>query len=134
MESTHRNPTRTGQQFITISDDQVSLSYLKTRHQGAHGGESGELMFVTVRHGYPLEPQDIRKLMRLVAKRAKITKRVHPHILRHLLATNLMSRGTGILAIKEQLGHVYIATTMRYLHSAPARLQEEYRMPAPFYL
>jgi integrase/recombinase XerD len=98
------------------------------------GGKDGELMFITVRNKLPLEPQDIRKLLKVVAKRAKITKRVHPHILRHSLAVNLIARGTGILAVKEQLGHVFIATTMRYLYSAPARLQEEYRMHVPSYL
>lgn len=91
-------------------------------------------MFLTARRKLPLEPHDLRKLLKVIAKRAKITKRVHPHILRHSLATNLIARGTGILAGKEQLGHVYIATTMRYLHSAPARLQEEYRMHCPSYL
>jgi integrase/recombinase XerD len=92
----------------------VLAEYLRERK-----GEDGELMFIAVRNHYPLEPQDIRKLIRFVAKRAKITKRVHPHILRHSLASNLISRGTGILAVKEQLGHVFIATTMRYLQSAP---------------
>jgi site-specific recombinase XerD len=98
------------------------------------GGGPNDFMFVTVRNGHQMQQQDLRKMVRTVAKRAGITKRVYPHLIRHSLATNLLDRGTGLLAIKEQLGHVYISTTMRYIHSAPARLQEEYRMHAPSYL
>jgi integrase len=46
----------------------------------------------------------------------------------------MLGRGSGLLAIKEQLGHVYLDTTMRYIHSVPSRLQEEYKMHAPSYL
>jgi len=91
-------------------------------------------MFLTVRNHLPLEPQDVRKLVRVVAKRAGITKRVFPHLFRHSLATNMLVRGSGILAIKEQMGHVYLETTMRYLHSVPGSLQEEYRRHCPVYL
>ena len=81
-----------------------------------------------------MQTQDIRKLVKAMAKRAGITKRVFPHLFRHSLATNLLGRGSGILAIKEQLGHMHIETTMRYLHSIPGRLQEEYQMHCPVYL
>ena len=116
---------------VVISPGCMSLmtEYLKER-----GGESGDLMFLTVRAKHQMQTQDLRKMVRTIAKRAGITKRVYPHLVRHSLATNLLTRGAGLLAIKEQLGHVYIETTMRYIHSAPARLQEEYRMYAPSYL
>jgi site-specific recombinase XerD len=93
-----------------------------------------DLMFLTARRGLPLEPQDLRKLTKTIAKRAGITKRVFPHLFRHSLATNLLGRGSGILAIREQMGHVHLDTTMRYLHSLPGRLQEEFRLHCPVYL
>jgi site-specific recombinase XerD len=116
---------------VAISSACLSLmtEYLKER-----GGAPLDLMFLTVRNKHQMQPQDLRKMVRTIAKRAGITKRVYPHLVRHSLATNLLGRGAGLLAIKEQLGHVYIETTMRYIHSAPARLQEEYRMYAPAYL
>jgi len=116
---------------VVISTACMSLmtEYLKER-----GGASTDLMFLTVRNHHQMQTQDLRKMVRTIAARAGITKRVYPHLVRHSLATNLLTRGAGLLAIKEQLGHVYIETTMRYIHSAPARLQEEYRMYAPAYL
>jgi site-specific recombinase XerD len=105
------------------------IDYLRER-----GGQPCDRMFLTLRDRQPYQPQDLRKMVRAAAKRARINKRVHPHLLRHSLATNLLTRGAGLMAIKEQLGHAFMQTTMRYLHSSPARLQAEYRMFAPSYL
>jgi len=67
-------------------------------------------------------------------ERAGIRKRVYPHLIRHSLATNLMHSGTGILAIKQQMGHVHLGTTMRYLHGDPERLKQEFFVHLPKYL
>ncbi len=105
------------------------LAYIRERNAGA-----GEPLFVTTRNKHPLAPQDLRKILRLVAGRSGIRKHVHPHLLRHSLATHMLARGSGLLAIKQQLGHEFIETTMIYLHAAPARMQAEYRFFAPSYL
>lgn len=51
-------------------------------------------------------------------KKAGIVKEVTLHTLRHTYATHLLEQGVNILAIKDLLGHVYIDTTMLYLHLA----------------
>ncbi len=52
------------------------------------------------------------------AKRARLSKDIHPHTLRHSYATHLLEQGVNILVIKELLGHAYIQSTMVYLHVA----------------
>jgi len=89
---------------------------------------------VTIQKGHPYGTQDLRKLVHVVAKRAGIQKRVWPHLFRHSLATNMLVRGAHILAIKEQLGHAFVETTMVYLHAAPIAMQAQYRFFAPSYL
>ena len=84
-----------------------------------------EPLFVTLQKGHPYGTQDLRKLVHVVAKRAGITKRVWPHLFRHSLATNMLVRGAHILAIKEQLGHAFVETTMVYLHAAPIAMQAQ---------
>ena len=42
--------------------------------------------------------------------------------------------GASFLAIKEQLGHAFVETTMIYVHSSPEHTQLQYRMHAPSYL
>jgi integrase len=97
-------------------------------------GKPGDFVFITRRARGFYGPQNLRKLIRQCAEAAGIEKRVYPHLLRHSLATNLMHSGTGLLAIKQQLGHVYIETTMRYLHGDPERLKQEFLVHAPKYL
>lgn len=107
----------------------LMIEYLQARQ-----GKAEDPLFVTARHGHKMQPQDIRKLVRVVAKRAGIKKRVYPHLIRHSLGTNLLLRGTGLLAIQDALGHVFLTTTLRYLHSNPAAKAREYVYNAPSYL
>jgi integrase/recombinase XerD len=98
------------------------------------GGGPDDLLFVCLRSGRIYAPQNVRKLIRTTAKRAGLAKRVYPHLLRHSLARNLLHRGAHLLAIKDQLGHAFIETTMIYVHSDPELTQQHYQMYAPSYL
>ncbi len=102
-------------------------------HRDRPGAAPAEPLFVTLQNGNPYWPQDLRKLVHVVAKRAHITKRVHPHLFGHSLATNMPIRGAHILAIKEQLGHAFVETTMVYLHAAPVAMQAQCGFFAPSY-
>jgi integrase/recombinase XerD len=52
------------------------------------------------------------------AKRAGINKRVHPHLLRHSLATHLIEDGVDIRYVQVLLGHANILCTAQYTHIA----------------
>lgn len=60
----------------------------------------------------------IRHAFRACIKKAGIGKQVCVHTLRHSYATHLLEMGQDIVSVKNQLGHVDIATTMMYLHIA----------------
>lgn len=117
--------------FISPACAGLVLEYLR-RERPSTGPEAP--LFVTIQNGNPYGTQDLRKLVHVVAKRAHIQKRVWPHLFRHSLATNMLIRGAHILAIKEQLGHAFVETTMVYLHAAPTAMQGQYRFFAPSYL
>lgn len=83
-----------------------------------------EKKIVTIKPDYPLfqqlgRPQRLstRQVERIVAGYSKgaLQKRIHPHILRHTFATNLM-RVTDIRIVQEILGHTNIASTQIYTH------------------
>jgi site-specific recombinase XerD len=54
-----------------------------------------------------------------VAKRKRIT----PHTLRHLFATELLSAGANLRQIQELLGHKHLDSTQRYTHVAAHQLR-----------
>ncbi|MCL5667276.1 MAG: tyrosine-type recombinase/integrase [Patescibacteria group bacterium] len=72
-----------------------------------------EWVFVT-HSGLKWDRADISKIFKGYARRAGITKKITPHILRHTMATNLLFNGCPISHVKEILGHDRLETTCRY--------------------
>ena len=71
----------------------------------------------------------VRVMMKRLAARAGIDKRVHAHGLRHTHAAQLRAEGVDIAIISRQLGHTSITTTARDLnHLAPMALIEAMRL------
>ena len=84
-------------------------------------------LFCTITHndrfGAALDSSYVRRLLPRLADRAGIEHRVHPHALRHSLATALAHEGKTLPAISAQLGHSSTAVTDRYLRRiAPTEL------------
>jgi site-specific recombinase XerD len=70
----------------------------------------------------PLGRKGVYRVIVAVAKRAGLTG-VHPHTLRHSMATHCLNRGMDIRFVQELLGHTSLVATQKYLHVATAQLQ-----------
>jgi site-specific recombinase XerD len=89
-----------------------------------HGLNSRHPLFSTL-SGEPLKAPYVRVLLARLARRTGLTKRVHPHGLRHSHAAELAREGVPVNVIARQLGHASVATTSRYLdHIAPKEVIE----------
>ena len=77
--------------------------------------------------GQPLSRVGAWGIVKKAAERAKITKRVTPHTLRHTFATHLLEGGADLRALQEMLGHADLATTQIYTHVDREYLREVHR-------
>ncbi|HOM30891.1 MAG TPA: tyrosine-type recombinase/integrase [Acetomicrobium flavidum] len=77
----------------------------------------GERWLFLTRTGRQLHREDLWRIVRRRGKAAGIPAiRLHPHVLRHSLATHMLRRGLDLRTLQELLGHASIATTERYTH------------------
>jgi len=75
-----------------------------------HAGDYGELADRTV-----------EGLITYLGEKARLDKHVHPHLLRHSLATELLRRGVNPVQVRDILGHTSLAMIDRvYSHLSPA--------------
>ncbi len=61
------------------------------------------------------------------ADRAGITKKVHPYLLRHTVATFLLEKGMPLEQIQKFLGHSKIETTQIYAESSTEMMKEGFQ-------
>lgn len=78
--------------------------------------EYTDFVFLSEKRGQKLTRQFIFAMLKKTAERAGINKRVHPHILRHSFATELIRGGANIMAVKEIMGHSSITSTEVYVN------------------
>jgi integrase len=71
--------------------------------------------------GLPVHNAYLRELLKLLAKKAGVERRMHPHALRHSYASYLLDADMPIHFIRAMLGHSSIGVTARYAdHVNPA--------------
>ncbi len=94
------------------------------------GKEQEDLVFTSLT-GKKLHPQDFINDLKKRAITAGVKKRVHPHLFRHSLATQLLISGVDITMVAAILGHKDIQTTYdNYVHLADETLKKAlYRHP-----
>lgn len=71
--------------------------------------------------GKPLQPRNVRAMLKRRAKHAGIEKRVHLHGLRHYHAYQLAQKGVKLHVVQKQLGHQRLDTTSTYIGHLTAK-------------
>ncbi|RMH64706.1 MAG: site-specific tyrosine recombinase XerD [Calditrichaeota bacterium] len=96
----------------------------------AKSPSAGNVLYLN-RLGKPMSRMGYWKILDKAARQAGITKKIHPHTLRHSFATHLVENGADLRAVQEMLGHVDISTTQIYTHLDRSVIEREYHAYHP---
>jgi len=107
--------------WLGKADVKLIRAYLKAR-PGSQTHESH--IFLNLK-GKRVSSRYVPKMVAEAAATAGIDgKRVHPHILRHSFATDLLRATKNLRLVQEALGHEDLATTRIYTHIVNEELEK----------
>lgn len=83
--------------------------------------------YFTLHSSWFIGERQVQKRIKQIAGRAKLTKPVTPHVLRHTFATLALQKGISLAALKKILGHDRLATTEIYLNLTDSHVLDEFQ-------
>lgn len=82
-------------------------------------------------YGEQLSEKTLQKAFANYAEKAKIGKRVSPHVLRHNFATMAAINGMDVFSLMKMMGHADISTTRKYVQVSGEDLAEQHQRFSP---
>ena len=99
--------------YINQGDLESLQKWRQIRGEKVNG--SSDYLFTTLQDN-PVTTKYVREMIKRMAKRAGLSKDIHPHLLRHTFATDLLRHSGNIRVVQSALGHADVSTTMIYTH------------------
>ncbi|NLB82308.1 MAG: site-specific tyrosine recombinase XerD [Clostridiaceae bacterium] len=87
-------------------------------------------LFVNL-NGARLTRQGFWKIVKTYTKKAKISKHITPHTLRHSFAVHLLENGADLKSIQQMLGHTDISSTQIYANVISNKIKNVYNNAHP---
>lgn len=106
------------ERLIPVSPSAIQeIDYYLTNHRKQLDIQKGneDIVFLN-RRGKKLSRVMIFHIIKELAMKANIHKKISPHTFRHSFATHLVEGGADLRAVQEMLGHESILTTEIYTH------------------
>lgn len=119
------------ERIVPIGESCVeSLRSYITHGRQALRPKTQQVLFLN-RFGKRLSRVGMYSVMKTLAGRAGIDKKISPHTLRHSFATHLLEHGADLKAVQELLGHEDVMTTELYTHLSKSHLRGAYEKAHP---
>src|ERR1035437_1202194 len=110
--------------FLSPEAKKAVTTYLAARK------DMGEALFVQIAektnqkdNGF-LNRGSVERIVKQHAIKAGISKKVTPHVMRHMFATDLLGNGADLRSVQAILGHANIGTTQIYTHVTDKHLRD----------
>jgi integrase len=119
-----RKPKNNEDRYVPMNDAvKVVLGELGTREESLQADlrDSRGYVFVNPNTGKPFN--DVRKGLKRALDKAKVTKHIRFHDLRHTTGSHLAMNGSTEVEIAEFLGHKDTTVTRRYTHLSKTHMQ-----------
>jgi len=81
----------------------------------------------TIKDFKSLTKRSIERIVKTHAIKAGISKKVTPHVIRHMFATDLLRNGADLRSVQIMLGHSDISTTQIYTHVTDRQLLDVHK-------
>lgn len=110
--------------FLSDTSKKCLKNYLTARK------DMNDSLFVQVgketvrKEAGPLTRRSIERIVKQHAIKSGISKKVTPHVMRHMFATDLLSNGADLRSVQTLLGHANIGTTQIYTHVTDKHLRD----------
>lgn len=111
-----------------IELNELLHNYIELRNSVVGGHTE---MLLTNADGEGLKPGKITTIVHKYLEQIPNLSRRGAHVLRHSFATNMLTEGADLMAVKELLGHASLQSTEVYTHLTPQELMQNYHRAHP---
>ena len=108
--------------YISKNSKVVLENYLIAREKQP---KNSNALFIN-KYGGRLSVRSIQKIVKKCGLNAGLDITIHPHMVRHTFATQMISNGADLRTVQTLLGHSRIATTQIYTHVANKDMENSY--------
>lgn len=120
---------------IPISNDVIGIIKAYLQYERPNNNKHEELLLDQYNEPYnPINCRGIRYTIKSIGRKAKLSKRIYPTVLRHSYATLLMKNGCPLPYVQRLMRHRNIKSTLVYAHVVEDGLKEIYERYAPLRL
>lgn len=105
--------------------------YLEHREMDAPDSVYPKAYLFVTPCGQKMTVRMIQYMVEKYGREAGVLSHVHPHLIRHSIATHLIEEGADVESVRQTLGHESLATTSIYLKTASKYLKDAHRAYNP---
>jgi integrase/recombinase XerD len=82
--------------------------------------------------GAPMRPGALNELLVVLSRRARLDRQIHPHMLRHGFASDVLDAGGALDEAQHLLGHARPQSLQPYLHPSTQRMRDAVERTASY--